>query len=157
MTTHLNKKNKPIIVDINSKKKTERIAIAKGEVFFSKSIYKKIQNMKTIKGEIDSVAIVAGIMGAKKTSEIIPLCHNISIENVSIDISANPKKFSITVLSEVKTNSKTGVEMEALTSVSIACLTIYDMCKSLDKSIKIKNIELVSKKGGKSDYKINKN
>ena len=110
--------------------------------------------MKTKKGEISSISIIAGIMGAKKTSELIPLCHNIPIENIDINIKKNSLSSSFIVSAKVKTYSKTGVEMEALTAVSITCLTIYDMTKSLDKSIIIKDIKLISKKGGKSDYNI---
>ena len=152
MISHLNKKNKPTIVDISSKKITTRIAIAQGIVEFSKSTYKKIELLKTKKGEIKSIAIIAGILGAKKTSDVIPLCHNIKIENIDIDIQAIKKISSLKVTSSVKSRGKTGVEMEALNSVSVACLTIYDMCKSIDKNIVIKDIHLVKKKGGKSDF-----
>ena len=152
MISHLNKKNKPTIVDISSKKITSRVAIAQGIVAFSKSTYKKIESLKTKKGEIKSVAIIAGIIGAKKTSDIIPLCHNIKIENIDIDIQEIKKISSLKVTSFVKSRGKTGVEMEALNGVSIACLTIYDMCKSIDKNIVIKDIRLVKKKGGKSDF-----
>ena len=152
MISHLNKKNKPTIVDISSKKITSRMAIAQGIVEFSKSTYKKIESLKTKKGEIKSIAIIAGILGAKKTSAVIPLCHNIKIENIDIDIQAIKKISSLKVTSSVKSRGKTGVEMEALNGVSIACLTIYDMCKSIDKNIVIKDIRLVKKKGGKSDF-----
>ena len=152
MISHLNKKNKPTIVDISSKKITNRIAIAQGIVEFSKSTYKKIESLKTKKGEIKSIAIIAGILGAKKTSDVIPLCHNIKIENIDIDIQAIKKTSSLKVTSSVKSRGKTGVEMEALNAVSVACLTIYDMCKSIDKNIVIKDIRLVKKKGGKSDF-----
>ena len=152
MISHLNKKNKPTIVDISSKKITNRIAVAQGIVEFSKSTYKKIESLKTKKGEIKSIAIIAGILGAKKTSDVIPLCHNIKIENIDIDIQAIKKISSLKVTSSVKSRGKTGVEMEALNSVSVACLTIYDMCKSIDKNIVIKDIHLVKKKGGKSDF-----
>ena len=152
MISHLNKKNKPTIVDISSKKITNRIAIAQGIVEFSKSTYKKIESLKTKKGEIKSIAIIAGILGAKKTSDVIPLCHNIKIENIDIDIQAIKKISSLKVTSSVKSRGKTGVEMEALNAVSVACLTIYDMCKSIDKNIVIKDIRLVKKKGGKSDF-----
>ena len=91
-------------------------------------------------------------MSAKKTSELIPLCHNIEIENINIDIKAIKKFSSLKVVSSVKSKSKTGVEIEALTAVSIACLTIYDMCKGLDKGIKIKDIQLIEKRGGKSNF-----
>ena len=154
MISHLNKKNKPTIVDISSKKITSRMAIAQGIVEFSKSTYKKIESLKTKKGEIKSIAIIAGILGAKKTSDLIPLCHNIKIENIDIDIQAIKKISSLKVTSFVKSRGKTGVEMEALNGVSIACLTIYDMCKSIDKNIVIKDIRLLKKKGGKSDFSI---
>ena len=152
MITHLNKKNKPKMVDINKKKMSIRSAVAVGEIVFDTKIFKKIESMKTKKGEITNIAIIAGIIGAKKTSEIIPLCHNINIEKIDIDIKTNIKKKSLIVKSKVKSLGKTGVEMEALTAVSISCLTIYDMCKSLDKSIVIKDIRLINKKGGKSDF-----
>ena len=151
MISHLNKRNKPIIVDISSKKITDRMAIAEGIVKFSKSTYKKIESLKTKKGEIKSIAIIAGILGAKKTSDIIPLCHNIKIENIDIDIKAIKKISSLKVTSSVKSKGKTGVEMEALNAVSIACLTIYDMCKSIDNKIIIKDIRLIKKSGGKSN------
>ena len=152
MITHLNKKNKPRIVDINDKKNSLRIAVAIGEVKFSEKTFKSLENMQTKKGEISSIAIIAGIMGAKKTSELIPLCHNIGIENINIDINTNTKNHSLIVKAELKTSGKTGVEMEALTAVSISCLAIYDMCKSIDKNILIKEIKLLSKKGGKTDF-----
>ena len=151
MISHLNKKNKPTIVDISSKKITSRMAIAQGIVEFSKSTYKKIESLKTKKGEIKSIAIIAGILGAKKTSDVIPLCHNIKIENIDVDIKAIRKLSSLVVTSTVKSRGKTGVEMEALNSVSVSCLTIYDMCKSIDNKIVIKDIRLVNKRGGKSD------
>jgi len=157
MTTHLNKKNKPQMVNINKKKKTSRTALAEGEVKFNKITFNKIEKMKTKKGKITNIAILAGIMGAKKTSDLIPLCHNIGIEKVNIDIKTNKKNCSLIVIANVKTSGKTGVEMEALMAVSITCLTIYDMCKSLDKSILIKEIKLINKTGGKSDYSIIKN
>ena len=151
MISHLNKKNKPKIVNISNKKNTQRLAIANGTIQFSKSTFKKIKNLKTKKGKIESISIIAGILGAKKTSELIPLCHNIEIQDIDIDIKTNEKLSNITITSMVKSISKTGVEMEALTAVSIACLTIYDMCKSIDKKIKIKDISLIKKTGGKSD------
>ena len=156
MITHLNKNNKPRIVDINRKKNTKRSAKAEGKVIFSKKVFDKITKMQNKKGEIINVSILAGIIGAKKTSELIPLCHNISLENVDIHIKPIKKDSSLKVIADVKTFGKTGVEMEALTAVSISCLTIYDMCKSIDKSIVIKDIKLISKKGGKSDFKVDK-
>ena len=161
MITHLNKNNEPRIVDINSKKNTKRSAKAEGKVTFSKKVFdkitfKKIEKLKSKKGSIKNIAIMAGIMGAKETSRLIPLCHNINLENVDIHIKPIKKDSSLKVIADVKTFGKTGVEMEALTAVSISCLTIYDMCKSLDKSITIKEIKLIAKKGGKSDFKVDK-
>jgi cyclic pyranopterin phosphate synthase len=152
MITHLSKKNKPQIIDISKKEITKRTATAQGSIIFSKKTFKKLEKMQTKKGEITNVAILAGIMGAKKTSELIPLCHNIDITNVNIKITTNKKLSNLIINASVKSTSKTGVEMEALTAVSISCLTIYDMCKSLDKNIIIDKIKLISKKGGKSDY-----
>ena len=152
MITHLSKKNKPQIIDISNKEITKRTATALGSIIFSKKTFKKLEKMQTKKGEITNVAILAGIMGAKKTSELIPLCHNIDITNVDIKITTNKKLSNLVINASVKSTSKTGVEMEALTAVSISCLTIYDMCKSLDKNIIIDKIKLISKKGGKSDY-----
>ena len=138
------------MVNVGNKDITKRIAEAEGEIVFDKLTYKKIEKLKSKKGSIKNIAIVAGIMGAKETSRIIPLCHNIQIDSVNVEITKNAKMNSLKVSAKVQTSSKTGVEMEALTAVTISCLTIYDMCKYLNKSIKIKNIKLVSKKGGKS-------
>ena len=150
MVSHLDKKNNPIMVNVGNKDITKRIAEAEGEIVFDKLTYKKIENLKSKKGSIKNIAIVAGIMGAKETSRIIPLCHNIPIDSVNVEITKNAKMNSLKIYAKVQTSSKTGVEMEALTAVTVSCLTIYDMCKYLNKSIKIKNIKLVSKKGGKS-------
>ncbi len=148
---HINKKGNPYIVDVSDKDITERIAIASGEIKFDKLTYKKINSFKTKKGNLEKTAIVAGIMGAKETSRLIPLCHNIPINHINIDVKKNDKGFSLIIKSTVKTHANTGVEMEALTAVTISCLTIYDMCKYLNKKIKIQNIHLVSKTGGKSN------
>lgn len=152
MVSHLDKKNNPIMVDVGNKDITNRIAEAEAEVIFDKKTFKKIESLKSKKGSINNVAVIAGIMGAKETSRLIPLCHNIPIESVNVEIKKNVKKNIIKVRAIVKTDSKTGVEMEALTAVTISCLTIYDMCKYLNKSIKISNVKLISKKGGKSDF-----
>ena len=149
MVSHLDKKNNPIMVDVGEKIITQRIAEAEGEIIFDKNTFKKIESLKSKKGSIKNIAVIAGIMGAKETSRLIPLCHNIPIDSVNVDIIKNINKNSMKVKAKVKTSSKTGVEMEALTAVTISCLTIYDMCKYLNKSIKITNIKLISKKGGK--------
>ena len=154
MINHLNKKNKPQIVNISEKKITERIAKAEALICFKASIFKTIKTMRAKKGNIENIAILAGIMGAKDTSRIIPLCHNIPINHINIDITQLEKSNSLKVTSEVRTNAKTGVEMEALVAVSISCLAIYDMCKNLSKDIRIKSIKLISKSGGNSDYSL---
>ena len=148
---HINKKGNPHIVDVSNKDITERLAIASGEIKFDSQTYKKIKSFETKKGNIEKTAILSGIMGAKETSRLIPLCHNIPINHINIDIKKNDKKLSLVVECTVKTHANTGVEMEALTAVTISCLTIYDMCKYLNKKIKIHNIHLVSKIGGKSN------
>ena len=152
MINHLNKKNKPQIVDISKKNISLRIAKAESIIKFQPLIFIKNQKMKTKKGNIENIAILAGIMGAKETSKLIPLCHNIPINYINIDISKLEEISSLKITSEVKTIEKTGVEMEALMAVTITALTIYDMCKSLSKQINIKNIKLISKSGGKSDF-----
>ena len=148
---HINKKGNPYIIDVSNKDITERLAIASGEVKFDKETYKKIKSFETKKGNLQKTAIIAGIMGAKETSRIIPLCHNIPINHINIEIKKNDKKFILLIKSIVKTHANTGVEMEALTAVTICCLTIYDMCKSLNKKIKIQNIRLLKKTGGKNN------
>ena len=139
------------MVNVGNKDITKRIAEAEGEIVFDKLTYKKIENLKSKKGSIKNIAIVAGIMGAKETSRIIPLCHNIPIDSVNVEITKNAKMNSLKVYAKVQTSSKTGVEMEALTAVTVSCLTIYDMCKYLNKKIEIQNIKLIKKTGGKSN------
>ena len=150
MVSHLDKKNNPIMVDVGGKDITHRTAEAEGEIVFDQITFNKIEKLQSKKGSIKNVAIVAGIMGAKQTSKLIPLCHNIPIDSIKIEITKNVKKNTLIVNSKVKTSSKTGVEIEALTAVAVSCLTIYDMCKYLNKNIKIQNIKLISKMGGKS-------
>jgi cyclic pyranopterin monophosphate synthase len=148
--SHLDKKGKAKMVDVSDKEINLRTSSASAEVILSKESFQAVKNNSVAKGDVLSVARIAGIQAAKKTSELIPLCHNIFISSVTLDFKLNEDKNSIIITSETKTNSVTGIEMEALTAVSIAALTIYDMCKALDKGIKIKNIHLLSKTGGKS-------
>tara|TARA_B100000287_G_scaffold435616_1_gene504960 strand:+ start:6436 stop:6906 length:471 start_codon:yes stop_codon:yes gene_type:complete len=143
-------KNKIRMVDISQKKLTKRVAKAKCFIKFSKSTFQKIINNDLSKGEIFNVARTSGILASKKTSELIPLCHNLPLNYINIDFKIHKKEFKIEVLSEVKTNFSTGVEMEALTACSISSLVIYDMCKSLDKKMIIENLKLYYKDGGKS-------
>ena len=147
--SHL-KNNKISMVDISKKKLTNRTATASLSLNFSEKTFKKIINNNSPKGEIFNIARSAGISAAKKTSELIPLCHNLPISYIDIDFKIDKKNLSIKVLSEVKTQFSTGVEMEALTACSVAGLVIYDMCKSLDKKIIMTELKLLFKKGGKS-------
>ena len=151
MTNFSHIKNKKAeMVDLSKKTKSLRKSIAITNIKFSKESYQKIKENGSPKGEIFSTARIAGIQAAKKTHELIPLCHNIKLNYISIDFYFHDKNFSISVESKIKTNDTTGVEMEALLSVSIAALTVYDMCKSIDKGIKIGTTKLVYKSGGKS-------
>ena len=139
------------MIDVGKKKVTKRTAIAEAFINLNKATKEKIYKNKIFKGDVISVAKTAGILAAKKTSDIIPLCHQIPLNSVEIEIINKSK--GLQILSKCNSSSKTGVEMEALLSASVTALTIYDMCKSLDKSIQIKKIQLVSKTGGKSgDY-----
>ena len=138
------------MVDISSKESTSRIAEATNEIKFKKNSFKKIIELGSEKGEIFNTARCAGILAAKKTSELIPLCHNINLNTISIDFEVNKKKSIILVHVKVKSNGKTGVEIEALIASAIASLTIYDMCKAIDKAIIINDLKLQYKSGGKS-------
>lgn len=146
--THFNENGRARMVDVGDKEDTKRIGIARGTIKMSKETIELIKEGLIKKGDVLSIAQVGGIMGAKKTGDIIPMCHNISISgaNITFDI----KEREIQIEAEVKTMGKTGVEMEALTAVSVAALTIYDMCKAVDKEMTIENIRLVKKVGGKS-------
>jgi cyclic pyranopterin phosphate synthase len=144
------------MVDISDKKASKRVAIASGSVNVSKKTLELIKNDNVEKGDIFSTARIAGIMASKKTHELIPLCHNINIDYIKVDISVDSKMSSINVICESQTTQKTGVEMEALVACSVACLTIYDMIKSRDKKASITDIKLDFKSGGKSGiYKRN--
>ena len=136
------------MVDISKKRSTSRKSTAFGFVKLKKETIKTIRSNKLPKGDILSIARIAGIMAAKKTSEIIPLCHPIALSSVTIDLNITDK--GIEVITNVSNQGKTGVEMEALTATSVCCLTIYDMTKSIDKSGEISSIKLISKSGGKS-------
>ncbi len=152
--THINSQGKAEMVDVSLKEETIRTASAAGEVFVSEEIFNKIKKNEIEKGDVLAIAKFAGIQAAKKTSELIPLCHNIFISKIQVELKLNEENTSVEISSFAKTTAKTGIEMEALTAVSAAALTVYDMCKALDKAIKISDIRLLSKTGGKSgDYK----
>ena len=154
--THINNSGDANMVDISDKKASKRVAIASGRVNVSKKTLELIKNDNVEKGDIFSTARIAGIIASKKTHELIPLCHNINIDFIKVDISVDSKMSSINVICESQTTQKTGVEMEALVACSVACLTIYDMIKSRDKKASITDIKLDFKSGGKSGiYKRN--
>ena len=151
--THIKNKKNINMVDISNKKISHREASARALIKFTKETFGKIIIDNSPKGEIFNTARLAAVMAAKKTSELIPLCHNINLNSVEFKFKIRKKEYMIEVIILVKSNSSTGVEMEALTSCSLACLTIYDMCKSFDKKIIIEDMRLISKSGGKSgDY-----
>jgi cyclic pyranopterin phosphate synthase len=148
--THLDNYGSVRMVDISEKEMTERIAVARGYVYCSAEVLDKINSNSIGKGNVITTAKLAGIQAAKKTSELIPLCHSLHLSFVGVEVLIIPEDLKIEIRSEVKTKNGTGVEMEALTAVTLTALTIYDMCKSIDKEMKISNIELLEKKGGKS-------
>lgn len=153
MVTHLNKQGNPKMVDVSEKIETIRIATARTVVSLNEEAYDILKQGYSRKGDILSVAQTAGIMGAKKTSEIIPMCHHIPLSGIDIEYEFIDALREVYIVATVKTTYKTGVEMEALTASSIAALTMYDMLKAIDHSITIKETLLLEKIGGKSGYK----
>ncbi len=147
---HLDDRGRAQMVDVGGKEATLREAVAKGSVYMQKETLRLIRDKKVEKGDVLTVARIAGIMGAKRTPDLIPLCHPIPIENVGIDLEVDEVSNAIHITASVRTVAKTGVEMEALTAVTVAALTIYDMAKSAEKGMRIGEVRLVSKRGGKS-------
>lgn len=150
MLTHVDKKGNAKMVDISSKKDTWRTAEAKGSIQLTPKIIQSILKDINKKGDVLTVAKIAGIQGGKKTSDLIPLCHNILINSIEIDFKILEDAYSIECYVITKSCGTTGLEMEALTALTISLLTIYDMCKGIDKGMKINNISLMKKSGGKS-------
>ncbi len=148
--SHIDEQGKARMVDVTAKKVTVREAVAAGKVLMRPSTLGLIEGGGMPKGDVFAVARIAGVMAAKKTDDLIPLCHPLPLTGVDIQFSSNLKKGEVTILATAKTVGKTGVEMEAMTAVSIAALTIYDMCKAADRSMVLTEIRLLSKKGGKS-------
>lgn len=150
--THINNQGNPKMVNVSDKKNTKRTAIAKATMFLGEALISTFKNNElfTKKGPVFQTAIIAGIQGVKKTSELIPMCHPLLITGVDIDIKIIDLEH-IAVFCKVTIEGKTGVEMEALTGVNITCLTIYDMCKSKQEAMVIKEVKLLEKRGGKSD------
>ncbi|WP_294371785.1 cyclic pyranopterin monophosphate synthase MoaC [uncultured Clostridium sp.] len=153
--THFDSNGNAIMVDVSEKNITKRTATAKGKIYVNKAVIDAIINNTVEKGDVLGVARVAGIMGTKKTSELIPMCHPLMITKCSVDFNINEEDNYIEAVCTAKVTGKTGVEMEALTGVNIALLTIYDMCKAIDKTMEITEVHLARKTGGKSGDFIN--
>lgn len=153
--THFDENGKTVMVDVTDKDETVREAVAKGKITVNQEVYDAIEAGTVKKGDVLSVAATAGIMGAKRTFELIPMCHILPITSCKITFDKDPGKREILCTCTVKVTGKTGVEMEALTGVSTTLLTIYDMCKALDKSMEIGEIYLHRKTGGKSGLVLN--
>jgi cyclic pyranopterin monophosphate synthase len=152
--THIDTKGEARMVDISAKPATERTAVAEGRVVMSKATLELIVSGNAKKGDVLGTARLAGIMAAKRTSDLIPLCHPLALSKVTLDVSTDKNLPGCLVRATVKVTGPTGVEMEALTAVSVACLTIYDMVKAAERGVRIEGIHLLEKKGGKSgDYR----
>ncbi len=148
--THIDKKGRVRMVDVSGKEPTLRVAVAQGVVSMSKETFEKILDQTVKKGNVLETARIAGIMAAKKTSDLIPMCHPLNINHIAVDFFPDKSKNSIRIEAAVRAIDQTGVEMEALTAVSVAGLTLYDMCKSYDRAMTISDICLLEKSGGKS-------
>ena len=148
--THIDDKGNAIMVDVSKKDISDRTATAKGSVIMGPKTLELIMDGGVKKGDVLSVAQIAGIMGAKKTPDLIPLCHPLNLSSVKVDLNCNLERGAVDISATCSLAGKTGVEMEALTAASIAALTIYDMCKAVDRSMRITDIRLIHKSGGKS-------
>ena len=148
--THFDKEGKARMVDVSDKAETERVATAKGSVIMQPATLALIKQGGVKKGDVLSVARLAGIMAAKRTPDLIPLCHPLALTSVQVDLTLDEARNAVDVTATCKLTGKTGVEMEALTAVSVAALTVYDMCKAVDKAMQIVDIRLTHKSGGKS-------
>ena len=154
--THFNENGRAKMVDVSEKADTVRTAVAAGRVIVNAETFELIRSGGMKKGDVLSVAQIGGIMGAKRTSEIIPMCHPIMISGVDIDFELNEKELAVEITATARCTGVTGVEMEALTAVSVAALTVYDMCKAVQKDMEITDIRLLKKTGGKSGEFIRK-
>jgi cyclic pyranopterin phosphate synthase len=148
--THIDDAGNAVMVDVSTKDVTERVATAKGSVLMEPATLALIQNRGVKKGDVLSIAQLAGIMGAKKTPDLIPLCHPLNLSSVTVELTCDPARGAVDITATCKLAGRTGVEMEALTAVSVAALTVYDMCKAVDRAMRITDIRLVHKSGGKS-------
>jgi cyclic pyranopterin phosphate synthase len=150
--THIDAKGEARMVDVSAKPATERVAVAEGRVVMTRKTLALIVKGNAAKGDVLGTARLAGIMAAKRTADLIPLCHPLALSKVTLDITPDTKLPGCRVRATVKVTGPTGVEMEALTAVSVACLTVYDMVKAVERGIRIEGIRLVEKKGGKSGH-----
>jgi cyclic pyranopterin monophosphate synthase len=148
--THFDDSGNAHMVDVGGKSETERVAMARASVTMQPATLKLIRDKKAAKGDVLAVAQLAGIMAAKKTPELIPLCHPLSLSSVDVKLSLDSKRNAVDIEATCKLKGRTGVEMEALTAASVAALTVYDMCKSVDRGMVISEVKLVHKSGGKS-------
>lgn len=146
--THFNEQGRAKMVDVNEKSITKRTAIASGRVLVNKETFALIKSGGMKKGDVLTVAQIAGVMGAKRTPDLIPMCHPILIDGINLDLSLDEERCSVEIEATVSCSGRTGVEMEALTAVSTACLTVYDMCKAVQKDMVISDIRLLKKTGG---------
>ena len=151
--THFNESGRAKMVDVGDKIITERIAIAEAEIVLGEAIMHAIESQSIKKGDVLTVAQIAGVMGAKMTSNLIPMCHPLFLNGVDLSFEKLVDTQGFRILATVKTEGKTGVEMEALTAVTTAALTIYDMCKAVDKGMEIRSIRLLEKTGGKAPWR----
>jgi cyclic pyranopterin phosphate synthase len=148
--THINEEGRAKMVDVSDKDKTKRVGVASGSIYMKKETLERVKEGTIKKGDVLSVAQVAGIMGAKNTPNIIPMCHSIMLSGCDISFKFDEENCKVDIIAEAKTTGQTGVEMEALTAVSVAALTIYDMCKAIDREMTVSDIKLIKKTGGKS-------
>ncbi len=148
--THFDEHGKAVMVDVTDKPASERVAVAQGSVTMQPETHALIRDGGVKKGDVLSVARLAGIMGAKRTPDLIPLCHPLALTSVKVDLTLSEERPAVEITATCKLTGKTGVEMEALTAVAVAALTVYDMCKAVDRAMRIEDIRLTHKSGGKS-------
>ncbi len=152
---HFDSQGNAVMVDVSDKAPTRRLAVARGRIHVGPAVMEAVQKGTAAKGDVLGVARIGGIMAAKRTAELIPLCHPLGLNNCTVEFELHPEEGTIEAVCSAKVSGKTGVEMEALTGVSVALLTIYDMCKAIDKTMSIGEIHLVRKEGGKSGLFVN--
>ncbi|MCC7273688.1 MAG: cyclic pyranopterin monophosphate synthase MoaC [Alphaproteobacteria bacterium] len=148
--THFDAEGRAAMVDVSAKDETDRVATARGTVLMHADTLRRIMDLTVEKGDVLAVARLAGIMAAKRTADLIPLCHPLPLTSVTLELSCDPERHAVDIAATCRTKGRTGVEMEALTAVSVAALTVYDMCKAADRGMRVTDIRLTHKSGGKS-------